>query len=344
MGWESDKSCGAEPPGSELLSALVTQCADGIVIIDRDHRINYMNPAAAELFQRSPEAMVGQSLHQLLPERFRGRHLAHVEGFAAEKIAGRYMDNDHYDIRGQRADGTEFPADISILNLTGTASETAFAAIVRDCTGQRERERRWAELADTDALTGLLNRRGFLTNAETIAAATQRRGNALGIAIADIDNFKRINDTYGHYVGDEVIQAVIERLRPLLRDADCFGRWGGEELVAALSDADERGARIAGERLRESLARHPVTSPSLGITIPVTISIGIAVSWQPSGSVENLIARADAALFRAKAKGRDVVELAVDGQCEAGKYHDALLDEPATMTVHDRASGGQGDA
>jgi diguanylate cyclase (GGDEF)-like protein/PAS domain S-box-containing protein len=327
MGWDADEPSSTVVPDGEMLSALVAHCAEGILIIDRDHRISYMNPAAAELFQREPEAMVGESLHQLLPERFRDRHVSHVEGFAAEHIAGRYMDNDNYDIRGQRGDGTEFPADISILNLTGTSAGGAFAAIVRDCTRQRDREWHWAKLADTDALTGLLNRRGFLTNAETIAAATQRRGTALGIAIADIDNFKQVNDTYGHAVGDEVIQAIIERLRPLLRDADCFGRWGGEELVAALSDADERGASIAGERLRQTLASHPVRSPSLGITIPVTISIGIAVSWQAAGRVQELITRADAALFRAKARGKDVVEVAVDGRCEPDQHHDALVDE-----------------
>lgn len=318
---------GSGLPENQLVNDMVAYCADSVLIIDRDHRIAYMNPAAAELFQRTPDEMVGESLHELLPQRFRDRHAEHVEAFAAENVAGRYMDNDNYDIRGQRADGSEFPADISILNLTGATAKGAFAAIVRDCTRQREREQGWAQLADTDSLTGLLNRRGFLTNAETIAAATERRGHALGIAMADIDNFKRINDTYGHQVGDEVIQAVIDRLRPLLRDADCFGRWGGEELVAALSDADERGARIAGERLRASLASHPVRSPSLGITIPVTISIGIAVTWRPAGRLENLIDRADAALFQAKANGKDVIELAIDGQCEPNHHHDALLDE-----------------
>lgn len=305
-----------------LFRALADRSADAVVLVDAAHRITYMNRAAADLFATTPASVLGESLHELLTPAIRDEHRDRLQALWREGATGEYRDNVSYELTGLRADGTEFPASLSVLNLTDMASP-GLGLIIRDRTPVIEYERNWARLADTDPLTGLLNRRAFLTSAEAMAAATERRGDAFSILLVDIDNFKTVNDTYGHAVGDEVLKAVVERTQQSLRDGDLLGRWGGEELVAALSEVDQYDATAPGERLCARMTGEPVTVPSLAASIPVTVSVGITISTRPAGRLEALIGCADAALYRAKHSGRNCVRLEVDGQCYPHQHHGA---------------------
>jgi diguanylate cyclase (GGDEF)-like protein len=123
----------------------------------------------------------------------------------------------------------------------------------------------------------------------------------------DIDFFKRVNDAYGHQVGDAVLRSVTDRIRVLLRAGDVVGRWGGEEFLVLLADADRDGAAEVAERIRMSIARSPLDAGN-GYGVPVTVSIGVAVDPAPGVSELNeLVGAADAALYRAKAEGRNRV-------------------------------------
>jgi diguanylate cyclase (GGDEF)-like protein len=122
--------------------------------------------------------------------------------------------------------------------------------------------------------------------------------------MADIDHFKRLNDTYGHSTGDVVLKAVARRLSDTLRPTDFLVRYGGEEFVALLPGATADTAHIAAERLRKAIEREEHLSTTAMGTLRVTISLGIAV-LQPGDSLERLIERADVALYRAKAAGRN---------------------------------------
>jgi two-component system cell cycle response regulator len=158
-----------------------------------------------------------------------------------------------------------------------------------------------------DELTGLLNRRelhGLLQN-EWLRAVRFKRPFALGIA--DIDHFKRVNDTHGHPIGDRVIRHVGQVLESTLRRLDRVARFGGEEFAILMPETGRREAGIAMERVRAALAQAPCLVPEEGLQIPVTLSIGVAVPLEDADSPDALIAAADRRLYAAKRAGRDAV-------------------------------------
>lgn len=163
-------------------------------------------------------------------------------------------------------------------------------------------------IATTDELTGLANRRQFLATLEVEVARAERGGRALSLAILDIDHFKRINDTHGHPAGDAALREVAEILRDATRLGDLVGRLGGEEFAVLMPDTDVAQVELAGERLRAAVAARPIALPS-GEQIAVTLSAGAALLVAGEES-DHLMQRADAALYEAKAGGRNRVRLA----------------------------------
>ncbi|WP_307834548.1 diguanylate cyclase [Paractinoplanes lichenicola] len=165
------------------------------------------------------------------------------------------------------------------------------------------------ELATTDELTGQHNRRHFYAIAGALVEAAARGGRSLAAVMLDIDKFKGINDTYGHGVGDEVIREVATRIRTSIRQSDVLGRYGGEEFAVVLPDhaADDAAPADLAERMRVAVAETPV--PTRAGPIPVTISVGVA-PLAAGDSLDQVLARADHALYRAKETGRNRVVLA----------------------------------
>lgn len=164
---------------------------------------------------------------------------------------------------------------------------------------------RYKRAAETDPLTGLYNRRGFLAAAALMMNANQRRKLApVSVLAFDLDKFKSINDRYGHKAGDAVLEMFAKSVQKTMRADDIIGRLGGEEFIAVISGklAD---ACIAAERVR--VAFEAAASAPDGLGIPVTVSIGVATGL-PTAALEKLIERADAALYRAKENGRNRVE------------------------------------
>ena len=160
------------------------------------------------------------------------------------------------------------------------------------------------ELATTDELTGQHNRRHFYAIAGALVQAAGRSGRDLAAAMLDIDKFKNINDTYGHGVGDEVIRTVAARLRSAVRNSDVLGRYGGEEFAVVLPD-HEGDAPALAERMRAAVAATPIPTPAG--PIPVTISVGLTALATGDASLDQLLARADHALYQAKEAGRNQV-------------------------------------
>ncbi|HTI85612.1 MAG TPA: diguanylate cyclase [Alphaproteobacteria bacterium] len=163
-----------------------------------------------------------------------------------------------------------------------------------------------AEQAQRDGLTGLLNRRAFDQAIAETLSGLRRLGATATLVLFDLDHFKRINDTYGHGGGDEVLRTVSQTVRGAVRDIDKFFRIGGEEFALLLPGANAASARIAAERIRAAIAAHPVRVDDHEVA--VTISGGIAVARRDD-TAESVMQAADAALYRAKADGRNRVAL-----------------------------------
>jgi diguanylate cyclase (GGDEF)-like protein len=162
----------------------------------------------------------------------------------------------------------------------------------------REEQRRHA---DRDGLTGVSSRRRVLEVLDTSLSERAASGSELALAMIDMDEFKPINDKYGHLVGDRVLRTVCDRVQRILRRTDVFGRYGGDEFLVVLPETSQREALEIARRLCDVLASQPVEVDEL--TLHVTTSVGVATAEGAQGSREDLIKRADRALFRAKDAG-----------------------------------------
>lgn len=162
------------------------------------------------------------------------------------------------------------------------------------------------QLADTDPLTRLLNRRAFLVFAGDAMNYYRRYGRGIGILVVDIDFFKRVNDTFGHGAGDDVIEAVGKVIQGEVRTTDKVARFGGEEFVVLLRETEVDGAAALAERIREKIAATMIDGRGHG-EINVTVSIGLAMAEGRDRDIADVIERADHALYAAKTGGRNQV-------------------------------------
>jgi diguanylate cyclase (GGDEF)-like protein len=158
-------------------------------------------------------------------------------------------------------------------------------------------------LAKTDGLTGLLNRRALFETATQEFSRAQRYERALSVLMLDIDHFKRINDTYGHQVGDVVIQEIAAVLKGTLRETDFIGRYGGEEFAVILPETSLEQAFEVAERIRCQISDRLIVNDSTNLQ--VTVSLGIATLKAGMGTIDEMLKQADQALYQAKFNGRN---------------------------------------
>jgi diguanylate cyclase (GGDEF)-like protein/PAS domain S-box-containing protein len=209
----------------------------------------------------------------------------------------------------QRGDGSTFPAQVS--SAVFEVDDQQYAVLIfRDVSGERALERQLREtldemsrLATVDALTGLLNRRGFMTIGRTLEEDAHRHGTALVVLVADVDALKYVNDTFGHAVGDELLRDVASALTATLRTADVIARLGGDEFGVILTGARAAAdAAVAAERVNTALADLAVREQRAH---PLTVSIGIASGHAGTAfSLHGLLRTADEAMYVKKRQRR----------------------------------------
>jgi diguanylate cyclase (GGDEF)-like protein len=168
-------------------------------------------------------------------------------------------------------------------------------------------------IATTDPLTRLYNRRVFLLWCDKELAVSQRTGTPFSLLMMDIDHFKQINDTYGHETGDTALCTAVERMQSSIRGIDVLARWGGEEFSAVLPNANPEAALVVAERVRANVERillpaHRIGEGLKAPMIRLTVSVGVATWNGPEDTVQEMLRRADASLYQAKAAGRNRVQ------------------------------------
>jgi diguanylate cyclase (GGDEF)-like protein/PAS domain S-box-containing protein len=273
--------------------------------------IVYVNPAFTALTGYAADEVIGRSTRQLHGPKTDPQTVAAVRAAMEEQRPIRV------ELLNYSRDGEEFWIDTNIVPLRDAHGRvTHFATIGRDLTATKRLQQELQLMASTDPLTGLLNRRRFLEQAESEFLRSQRYQHELAAVMLDIDHFKTINDSHGHFVGDQVLTAMSRATENLLRGTDIIGRWGGEEFVILMPETPLPGAAILAERLREVLARLSVDTAA-GL-LRFTVSAGVAARGRKDASITDILQRADSALYAAKQHGRNRIQvLAAEGSCAA---------------------------
>jgi diguanylate cyclase (GGDEF)-like protein/PAS domain S-box-containing protein len=285
------------------LRALAESAYDAIIMIDARGHASFWNHAAEKLFGYSEDEVLGHSIHDLItPPELRQKANTGMHGFSSSgdgPTVGAIQET-----VALRKDGSRIPVErsVSAFRLNG---EWFAVGTIRDITERKATEARLRELATTDSLTGLANRRRFMELAQREFTRSRRYQGPLTMLMMDIDHFKRVNDTHGHDVGDEVLRALAATSIKALREADILGRLGGEEFGVLLPETEATAAMEVAERLRRAVEAAAMATG--GGELRITVSIGAASLSGDTTSVEALLKRADVALYEAKQSGRNRV-------------------------------------
>lgn len=282
------------------LSSALQESGDTVVITDTDGNIEYTN--------RAFEKQTGFLAHEIIgntPKILRSGE--HPQPFY-ENLWNTILSGDIYQgvLVNKKKDGTYYHEFKTIVPLKSKKGKiTNFISTGKDITSRVTFEKELAQAAQTDPLTKAFNR---LQCDRCLRKATeQARLNGTGVTLImfDIDDFKHVNDTFGHNAGDEVLVKTAEIVRAVIRSRDMFARWGGEEFVILQTETPIEGTMVLAERLRKKIE----DSPFAGIG-RITISLGVA-QYTDDESIESFIKRADDAMYKAKREGKNRVFAAV---------------------------------
>jgi diguanylate cyclase (GGDEF)-like protein/PAS domain S-box-containing protein len=274
--------------------AILDSAWDAFIGIDDRATVTDWNLAAGRLLGWTKPEAVGQPIVSLCVEAseqgdFARRILAFLHGDGG-------ADSRQVDVLPMRhRDGRTIPVELTVVRARWDGQRRVHA-FLRDITERLQHERQMRDLALTDPLTGLANRRAFLEQLDQAHARATRHGRALAVLYADVDHFKAINDTYGHGAGDTVLRQVADRLRSQFRAEDTVGRLGGDEFAVICPDLNTDEPDLVG-RLLEALA---VPYLHRGHQIAASVSIGVAVRRDDESAI-HLLERADERMYRAKA-------------------------------------------
>lgn len=286
-----------------MLRAMSDAAHDAFMMIDGQDRVIFWNRAAEKMFGYSKAEAMGRSLHALitLPDDQR-KALAGLQHFV-QTGQGSVLDS-VMEFTAVRKNGEQFPVERAVAAFQ-MGEEWYAVGSLRDITERKQADAQLHRMAETDGLTGIYNRRHFLHLAELELERVTRHQHNLAFLMIDVDRFKSINDTYGHSVGDKVLQRLTQVMRESLRKIDIFGRLGGEEFAVLMPQTDEQQARHAAERLREAVQQSRVVIAQGEVTF--TVSIGIQALSTEADTLDLLMKRADEALYQAKEGGRNQV-------------------------------------
>lgn len=293
----------AELETSEARFRAVSETArDAIVLIDSHGRAVYWNQATERLLGYSPSENETKPIQDwLVPPRYcylLEAELAELAALSSVSSAGKKLE-----ISAVCRERGEVPAELSIAGMR-LAEEWYAVGILRDISERKQAEQMILQLAHTDELTGLANRRTFVAAVQNAIARARRNREGFAVLYLDLDHFKDVNDVLGHPVGDELIKRVAETLKGSVRQTDTVARFGGDEFAVLASEVkDPTGLAVLSTKLISALHEPFEVQDNI---IRTGASLGIAIYGPDSADAESLLAHADIALYRAKQEGRGI--------------------------------------
>jgi diguanylate cyclase (GGDEF)-like protein/PAS domain S-box-containing protein len=296
------------PNADAFYKTLLDSIGDGVYFVDTERTILYWNPAAEKISGYSASEMLGRHCFDNILQHVNdegsalcltGCPLNHTIADGGPREATVYL---------RHKNGHRVPVRVKVSPTRDAAGTiTGAVEIFSDNSADMARRRKVEELerqAMLDPLTQLPNRRYLDNRLPAEFDALRTDGCCLGLMVIDIDNFKSINDTHGHQIGDEMLKIVARTLQANMRPQDVVGRWGGEEFLLLIHDVDADSLTAIAERVRALVEASTYSHPSGDIS--VTVSIGTAIS-QSDHSAADLIAAADRAMYMSKEAGKNRV-------------------------------------
>ena len=291
---------------------VVDLAPDAILVVSPGLSVTSANPAAAKIFALDrTTAMIGLPLARILPD---------AEGLLGQNADEPQVRGDGRGIRG----GSSFPVAMAIARL----QDGSLLVMATDITERARLTEELQQLARTDPLTGLANRRAFISAIENEFRRSKRFASPAAVLMIDVDHFKQVNDIHGHESGDRALVSLGKILTTMARATDLPARFGGEEFVVLLTGTDLPGGVEMAERIRAAISETRVASPAGDIRF--TVSVGVTTLADSDASWSDTIRRADQALYRAKASGRNAVVANPpdprDGSKNPDKENDAVVE------------------
>jgi len=293
----------------QQLAAIVQSSRDGLLSFDRDGRVQTWNPGASTIFGHEEDDAIGQAVDDLCE----GLEPGDVQDMVHRLSRDEETLTVQFEAQATATEARTVEFTVSPISNNGSEPQ-AFAAIARDVSDRLARETELRELtqnlerqANHDPLTGLLNRRGLEKFLFVELERNRREGQRIGAILIDCDNFKRVNDTMGHAVGDVVLQSIANRVRTALRPSDSLGRIGGDEFMVLLPNTRLAEAVQLAERLRLVVADAPLQTKDQ--LVGITASLGVTLVPEDSLSIEEIVSHTQHALSRSKKAGKNRVSL-----------------------------------
>jgi diguanylate cyclase len=283
----------------EAMFRNIMEAAQVGIFVLQDQRFVYVNPFFLRLFGYEESELIGQKgpLDLVVPEQ-------HAYVIEQMQLRAAGVSGHSYELTAIRKDGSNFPA--TILGTPAVfEGRPASVGTILDISTQKAAEQRIRELADYDVLTGLPNRRLLRERFIQLLAAAEREESEIAVIFLDLDHFKRVNDSLGHSVGDELLCEVARRLDSVVRRIDTLARLGGDEFIFAMPGFHTAAAAEVARRLLEVFARPFEVA---GHELTVTPSLGISVYPSDGKDLETLLRNADTAMYRAKEVGRNAFQ------------------------------------
>ena len=295
----------------DFYKSLLDNLYDGVYFLDPDRKITYWNRGAERLTGYDNDEVVGCYCRENILEHVdeKGARLCESSLCPAAKTLKDGKDREE-ELYLHHKKGHRVPVSIRVAPIHGPQGRVIGAVeVFSDNSTKVEAIQTIEELqrmALLDTLTQVGNRRFAEMNLTARLGEQDRYGWTFGVLFIDIDHFKKINDTYGHDVGDQILKMTAKTLSNSVRSFDLITRWGGEEFLAIIANVDGDRLSIVAEKLRAMMERSSISYNSE--TVNATISIGATVA-QPGDSVDSLVSRADKLMYESKLSGRNRVTL-----------------------------------